>query len=94
MQNLWSVAPGEEMNTKQIQRVVFAEGESPTHGSSWMLASEVDAVFKPGVAYMPVPRCGGCASWDTSRLYYGGYNCLHLTIVTSADFGCVDWVKK
>lgn len=32
----------------------------------WMRVADVEAVFTPGVAYMPVPRCDQCKWWRQS----------------------------
>ena len=65
--------------------------------------------MKEGVAYMPVPRCETCANWtwrpaaqardgicDMTKWPDGmriATDCGENTIVTSADFGCVEWKK-
>jgi len=41
----------------------------------WVRVADVEAVFTPGVVYMPVPRCDECRWWDGPR-NVGGYCCL------------------
>lgn len=48
--------------------------------------------FKPGVAYMPMPRCETCAHWIELPYYWG--RCNPLAIETPPDFGCVQWKAK
>jgi len=48
-----------------LQRYYIDErGVAKSDTGDWMRADEVNAVFKPGVAYMPVPRCDQCAHWQ------------------------------
>lgn len=58
------------------------------------------------IAYMPVPRCDGCAHWrpneDRSRGACGRANAedtkmwaeLYDAVLTEPDFGCVQWKAK
>jgi hypothetical protein len=46
--------------------------------------------FKPGVAYMPVPRCDSCQLWGK----YEPGDCPVILGPTAADFGCVQWKEK
>jgi hypothetical protein len=47
-----------------IQRYYIDErGIAKSDTGEWVRASDVDAMFKPGVAYIPVPRCDRCAHW-------------------------------
>jgi hypothetical protein len=46
----------------QIPSYSILPRESPFKGE-WMLVADVAAVFTPGVAYMPVPRCDQCRWW-------------------------------
>lgn len=62
--------------------------------------------FEPDVAYMPVPRCETCNLWtprvdldagqcglrekSSAKLWPEMYDC----IITTADFGCVQWEAK
>lgn len=64
--------------------------------------------FKPGVAYMPVPRCDSCTHWDPHDKLKIGWCNLQRTkpwatkiraedgagILTNADFGCTEWEVK
>lgn len=52
--------------------------------------------FRTDVAYMPVPRCDGCAQWTPST-----QECAELRegkifsrIFTAPDFGCVRWSPR
>ena len=57
----------------------------------------------PDVAYMPVPRCDSCGHWELDPAYMDpvgrclnkeskiGSDCNDYTIMTDADFGCVQW---
>lgn len=48
-----------------IQRYYIDErGIAKSDTGEWVRAADVDAVFVPGVAYMPVPRCDRCAHWS------------------------------
>ena len=47
-----------------IQRYYIDErGIAKSDTGEWMRADEVNAIFKPEVAYVPVPRCDQCAHW-------------------------------
>jgi hypothetical protein len=66
--------------------------------------------FKPNVAYMPVPRCESCKFWKLyeSGQYKVGEagectkntdsgvwsDCDDYTIMTEANFGCVQWEAR
>lgn len=60
--------------------------------------------LKPDTAYMPVPRCDSCRHWqldlnykepsgrcDAAKVWS---DCGDYTIMTSRDFGCVQWEAK
>lgn len=64
--------------------------------------------FKRDVAYMPVPHCESCAHWRHMHANQGGcgyanngedierrlWADMYDDVVTSADFGCVQWKEK
>lgn len=62
--------------------------------------------FKEGVAYMPVPRCATCARWHDENVGRGicelpndnagesMFPEMYDNIVTSSNFGCVEWKAK
>ncbi len=58
--------------------------------------------FKPGVAYMPVPRCETCGHWEEARNGVGWCGVKRekiqttpgANLVTAADFGCTEWKEK
>lgn len=48
-----------------------------------------------GVAYMPVPRCDGCAAWTSQPQGMTDKRfCARLKLYTASDFGCVRFEKK
>lgn len=49
-------------------------------------------LFKPDVAYMPVPRCETCRHWQQGK--HAGDYCRLLYITIPTDFGCVRWEVK
>jgi hypothetical protein len=59
-----------------------------------------EAQFKPGVVYMPVPRCDACGHWDDVGFVPVTGNCVWLSkdngcpVDTDAAFGCVQWKQK
>ena len=42
---------------------VDAVDDAQSGDGIWMRVADVEAVFQPGVVYMPVPRCDSCAWW-------------------------------
>lgn len=94
---------------RTIQRYYIDErGVAKSDTGEWMRADEVNAVFKLGVAYMPVPRCEDCAHWDrqiiAGRPLSGGM-CRRAGLANSGviideqmethkGFGCVSFKEK
>ena len=56
------------MKTNGIPRYFLLDGEMNQSDrddlTHWMRVDDVERVFVPAVAYMPVPRCDGCKWWE------------------------------
>jgi hypothetical protein len=78
--------------------LVLADAPEVDIDGDWMRVADVEAVFLPGVAYMPVPHCDRCRFWHQSPApdVDPDGTCDEVSGVerAPADFGCVQWKAK
>lgn len=67
-------------DTLKIPRWHISDGDCfETGRGEWMRVDDVEAIFPPDVALMPVPRCDKCRWWTPKRDGFGRCERTHAT---------------